>query len=104
MTKKWQELMDRTMSPERQRASKERAAAMLAELPLAEIRKARELTQQTLAAVMERDQASISTLERRTDAYVSTLRRYIQAMGGELVILARFPDGEVLINQFAEAE
>jgi hypothetical protein len=33
--------------------------------------------------------------------YVSTLRRYIEAMGGELEIIARFPDGEVRITQFA---
>lgn len=34
--------------------------------------------------------------------YISTLRSYIEAMGRELDIIARFPDGEVHISQFKE--
>lgn len=34
--------------------------------------------------------------------YVSTLRQYIEAMGGELHIVARFPEGEVRIRSFSE--
>ena len=34
--------------------------------------------------------------------YISTLRSYIEAMGRELDIVARLPDGEVHINQFEE--
>jgi hypothetical protein len=36
--------------------------------------------------------------------YVSTLRRYVEAMGGELDIFARFPDGSVRITQFHGAD
>jgi hypothetical protein len=36
--------------------------------------------------------------------YISTLRSYIEAMGGELDILVRFPNGEVRINQFQEID
>jgi hypothetical protein len=43
---------------------------------------------------------SISKLERRADMYISTLRDFVRAMGGDLEITARFPDGEVRINQF----
>jgi hypothetical protein len=43
-------------------------------------------------------------MERRTDMYISTLRSYIEAMGGKLDIIARFPDGKVHINQFEEIE
>jgi hypothetical protein len=32
--------------------------------------------------------------------YVSTLRRFIEAMGGELEIIARFPDRNVVIRNF----
>ncbi len=32
--------------------------------------------------------------------YMSTLRRFIEAMGGELEITARFPEGSVKITQF----
>jgi hypothetical protein len=34
--------------------------------------------------------------------YVSTLRRFIEAMGGELEIVARFPDHVVKIKNFAD--
>jgi hypothetical protein len=34
--------------------------------------------------------------------YVSTLRRFIEAMGGELEITARFPDHDVRIRNFAD--
>ncbi len=36
--------------------------------------------------------------------YISTLRSYIEAMGGELEIVAKFPDGTVRIKQFEEIE
>jgi hypothetical protein len=34
--------------------------------------------------------------------YISTLRSHIQAMGGELEVIAKFPDGVVKINNFSE--
>jgi hypothetical protein len=40
-------------------------------------------------------------MEKRTDMYVSTLRRFIEAMGGELEITARFPDHSVRIRSFS---
>jgi DNA-binding transcriptional regulator YiaG len=91
------------MAPARRARNAEAAKAMLAELPLHELRRARELSQQTLAQLLGESQPSVSKLEQRTDMYVSTLRRYIEAMGGELEIVARFPDGAVRITQFAEA-
>lgn len=36
--------------------------------------------------------------------YLSTLRRFVVAMGGQLVIVAEFPDGSVRISQFAELD
>ena len=41
------------------------------------------------------DQSEISRLEHRTDLLLSTLRKYIQATGGELQLVAHFPDGDV---------
>jgi DNA-binding transcriptional regulator YiaG len=90
------------MSPERQARNEAAAQAMLLEMPLHKLRRARELSQQTLAELLGESQLSVSKLEQRTDMYVSTLRRYIEAMGGRLDIVAHFPDGDVRITQFAD--
>lgn len=103
MAKKFRDLRAR-MSPERQKRVRERAQGILAELPLQELRQARRLTQEALARALGSNQALVSKLERRTDMYVSSLRSYIEAMGGQLEIVARFPDGAVKINQFHEIE
>ncbi|MBI2355490.1 MAG: XRE family transcriptional regulator [Deltaproteobacteria bacterium] len=92
------------MSPERRERNHQRAMELLSQLPLTELRHARQLSQEQLAGVLHVKQASISKLERRTDMYISTLRNFIRAMGGELEIIARFPDGSVKINQFEELE
>ena len=34
--------------------------------------------------------------------YLSTLRSHIEAMGGELDVIARFPEGSFKINNFAD--
>ena len=43
-----------------------------------------------------------SKMEKRTDMYLSTLRSHIEAMGGQLDVIARFPDGAVKISNFRE--
>lgn len=67
---------------------------------LAEVRKARELTQVTLARKMHISQPSVAEMERKADMLLSTLRGYIEAMGGELRLVATFPDipSEVTID------
>jgi transcriptional regulator with XRE-family HTH domain len=90
------------MSPAAQSRAEQRAQRMLVEMPLQELRHAKELSQARLAETLRVNQAAISKLERRTDMYISTLRAYVKAMGGDLEIVARFPDGEVRISNFAE--
>ncbi len=70
--------------------------AMEREMSLTELRRARVMTQEQLAADLHVGQASIAKLERRTDLYLSTLRRFVEAMGGELEIVARFPDQQLV--------
>jgi predicted XRE-type DNA-binding protein len=64
--------------------------------------RARELSQTRLAEVLEIAQSEVSKIEHRTDLYLSTLRSYIEAMGGELDIIARFPDGAIRVSQFED--
>lgn len=92
------------MSPEAQERIEKRAMKMLEEAPLNELRAARHMTQESIAKIMNINQAAVSKLERRTDMYVSTLREFVTAMGGELEIRARFQDGSVRINQFEDLD
>ena len=97
MAHKWSEL-EAKMGPERVAAARARAKKVIEEMPLYQLRNAREMTQTRLAEVLEMDQGNISKLEKRTDMYLSTLRSYIEAMGGALEIRAVFPDGDVKID------
>ena len=99
MAKSFKDL-ERRMSANARARSDENARKLIAEMPLNEIRAARELTQEHLAKLLRIKQASVSKLERRADMYISTLRDFVRAMGGDLEITARFPEGEVRINQF----
>jgi predicted XRE-type DNA-binding protein len=101
MAKKISELRAQ-MTPESLAQSKERASLMLSEMPLNELRQARGLSQKKLAEILHVQQPSIAKLERRTDMYLSTLRSHIEAMGGELEVVARFPEGIVKISNFSE--
>ena len=97
MARKFEELRAK-MSPERRARNEAHAKAELANMPLHQLRHAREMTQTRLAEVLSVDQGRISKLEKRTDMYLSTLRSYIEAMGGALEIRAVFPDGDVKID------
>jgi hypothetical protein len=83
------------------RAIKKRTAELIAEeATLRQLREARERSQVEMAQKLHIKQAAVSKLERRTDMYLSTLRSYIEAMGGKLEIIARFPQRAVRIMQF----
>lgn len=99
--KPFQTLLDK-MSPERRARIDAKVATMEAELTLAELRRARQLTQETLGETLQVGQAAIAKMEKRADMYVSNLRRFVEAMGGELDIVARFPDRTVRINNFGD--
>src|SRR5271165_25073 len=92
--------LEAKMSPEARARAEAKAKKMLAEMPLDELREARAMTQLHLAKILGVNQAAVSKLERRTDMYVSTLQDFVRAMGGELKITARFPEGTVEITQF----
>jgi predicted XRE-type DNA-binding protein len=101
MAKQFAQLRSR-MSPESQVRSQAKAHAMLAEMPLNELRQARGLSQKMLAEVLHVQQPSIAKMEKRTDMYLSTLRSHIEAMGGQLEVVARFPDGAIKISNFSD--
>ena len=81
------------LDPTRRDRVEQRAAELIAEeMTLRELRKARKLTQVSLARELGIGQDGISRMEQRTDLLLSTLRKTVEAMGGSLSLIARFPD------------
>ncbi|HVC20544.1 MAG TPA: XRE family transcriptional regulator [Vicinamibacterales bacterium] len=101
MARKFAELRAQ-LSPEARARVDARVQQALAEMPLKEVRRAHALAQNEIGEMLGMAQPEVSKLEQRSDCLISTVRRYIEALGGELDIVARFPNGTVRINQFAE--
>jgi DNA-binding XRE family transcriptional regulator len=97
MTRKFSDLTKKLSAKDR-REIRVRSSKLLRELPLEQLRSARNLTQTNLAHALGVKQSAVSKIERRTDMYLSTLRSYVEAMGGNLEIQAVFPDGAVRID------
>jgi len=87
--------------PAKRRAKVQQRAAELATLK--DLRHAVEQTQEELAIALGVGQDTISRLEQRSDMLLSTLKRYVEAMGGKLDLVAKFPNRPpVIIEQIAE--
>jgi transcriptional regulator with XRE-family HTH domain len=90
------------MSPARRARVRARARSIMSGMLLTELRKLSGRTQKDLAAALGIKQPSLSRIEGQDDMHVSTLRRLVEALGGELVITARMPAGQVTLTQFRE--
>jgi len=90
----------------RRRKIKARAEELIAEeMTMRDLRKARKITQEQMAKTLGVKQEQVSRIEKRTDLHISTLRRSIEAMGGELTLVAKFPDGAPInVTGFAEMD
>lgn len=67
------------------------------EMTLRELRTARKLTRVRVAKTLGITQDSVSRLEQRSDLLLSTLRKAVEAMGGDLSLVARFPDRPAVV-------
>jgi predicted transcriptional regulator len=72
----------------------------MTEMLLAEIRKEAGITQDDLAKTIGIKQPSLSKLESQDDIHISTLRKLIEALGGQLELVAHMPCGDIKISQF----
>ena len=88
------------MLEERQARIAAKTRQRIDEMPLQALRWALDLTQRQVSALLGINPVAVSKMEGQTDLYVSTLRRFVEAMGGELRIVAYFPEGTVEISQF----
>src|SRR5262249_13480211 len=96
--------LTRKFPPKRRARVARRVAELKTEMVLAELRQARQRSQEELARALKVNQPAVAKLEKRTDMYVSNLRRYVEALGGRLKITAEFPEGEVMIGNFSDID
>lgn len=87
-TKKWTDIKSKGKSAERVLAVQQKVHAELLAMDLRELRKFSEKTQEDVAEILEATQSEISRMEGRGDRLVSSLRKYVEALGGELEIVA----------------
>ena len=82
-----------SLPKEEQEKIEGRARELIAEeMSLQQLRKAVGKTQTAIAKKLKVGQDAVSKLETRSDMYLSTLRGFVRAMGGELELVAKFPD------------
>jgi len=87
-THKWSDIKAERFSPEDIEKIRKEALRDLLEEDLRALREAAGITQEELADKVAVDQSQISRLERQGDARVSLIKRYVEALGGELQIVA----------------
>ena len=96
-THRWKDLVGK-LPLERQAKIARRTKELLLEADLRELRKLVGVTQEQLAERLEMSQGQVSLSERREDHLLSTLRRYVEALGGELEVIANFGDKRIKLH------
>src|SRR5436190_20503953 len=97
----WETLWKR-MSPKRRKRIELQVQRDLERMLLAELRRLSGKTQVQVAKELGIKQPTLSQLESQDDMQISTLRRIVEALGGELEIIATLPSGRVALSQFRE--
>lgn len=88
-----------SLSSDRRADVKNRAQRIAREyLALGDVRRMMEMTQIELSKVLNKPQNTISKTENNADMLLSTLREYIEGLGGELILMAEFPDCEMPVE------
>ncbi len=82
---------------DRQQAINNKSKILSQSIELGKLRKTKQLKQTELAAMMGVSQASISKVESGKDIQLSTLQNYVRALGGEVSIIAKMPNSDVIL-------
>jgi len=100
MAKKLDDIM--ASLPEGRRLRVDARAMELATLK--DLRQAAQQTQEQLAVTLGVGQDTIYRLEKRSDMLLSTLRHYVESMGGQLNLVAQFPNRPPVIIEHLGVE
>jgi transcriptional regulator with XRE-family HTH domain len=90
--------LEHKMSREYQERIRREAEEQLLQMDLRGLRELHGKTQQEIALLLERSQSQVSETERRQDVRLSTLRSYVEALGGELEVIANFGDRRIKLH------
>ena len=95
--RKWKDVARENFTPPELEEIEKGAQADLLEMSLRDMREMVGKTQVELSAAAEIAQSEISKIERRDDLFLSTLRKYVEALGGELEVVANFGNKRVKV-------
>jgi DNA-binding XRE family transcriptional regulator len=92
------------MSAKRRARNEQAVRQELQCMLLSELRRLAGKTQVDLAKSMRVKQPTLSRLESQDDMQISTLQRIVEALGGDLEIIANLPTGRVVLSQFSRLD
>jgi len=98
MRKSWAQIKNETMTKGEQRQAHMLAMRDLANMELAELREALQVSQGDLAKKLRVTQAAISRLERRPNVLIESIANYVEALGGRLELHAVLPNRTVKLT------
>lgn len=101
MAKRWADIKKKKHSAAELAEIHEEIVHELLDMDFRAIREVLGKSQTEIAAVLETTQAQVSKQESRDDYLMSTLKRYVEALGGELEVTARFGDKSVRLRAAA---
>jgi transcriptional regulator with XRE-family HTH domain len=97
MTDSLKKMMANLPSGRRRNVQKRAARLIAEEMSLRDLRETFAKTQEAIAETMQVGQEAVSRIEsRQKDMRISTLRNYVAAIGAELQLVAKFPDGRTV--------
>jgi hypothetical protein len=94
---RWGYIKKKNLTEAQEVRVRELVSAELVELTLRDLREQAGKTQNDLAELTEMTQAELSRFERRDDRKLSTLRKYVEALGGELEVVATFGNKRITL-------
>jgi hypothetical protein len=95
---RWEDIKRRRLSADKVKAIEDRAKREVLLMTLRELRELSGKTQNEVAEVTEMTQSELSRAERREDHLLSTLRKYVEALGGELEVVAVLDDKRIRLR------
>jgi|HubBroStandDraft_3_1064219.scaffolds.fasta_scaffold144845_1 hypothetical protein len=94
---RWQDLQHKLGTARRKQVRREVEQEIL-DLDLRGLRELVGKTQKEMALLIEQTQGQVSETEQRSDHRLSTLRKYVEALGGEIEVVANFGDKRIRLH------